>query len=296
MEGHGVEKFKDTGLLATSSRRSWTMLSAEIRSHNAGAIEAFTPQNAEITQVIKDTGHALSTRASGGVCQEVITTPGTTWLCPAGICEEATRLSDAFPEVLHVYIPQHVFLQSGEEGAADCSARNIRYQCQVTNPIIHQVTRAVIQELYHETSSGGLRIDALTLELVASLARDHMDVSPAGTPVSLAKGQLDQQRLRRVLEFIDVNLEEDVSVSDLASAACFSQFHFARAFHSATGRSPHAYLSERRLDRAKHLLAYSHRSLVDISLTCRFSGQANFTKAFTRAMGISPGRYRQAHL
>jgi AraC family transcriptional regulator len=41
------------------------------------------------------------------------------------------------------------------------------------------------------------------------------------------------------------------------------------------------------------LLAYSNTSLADISLTCRFSGQANFTRAFTRAMGVSPGRFRK---
>ena len=79
----------------------------------------------------------------------------------------------------------------------------------------------------------------------------------------------------------------------LAEAACFSLFHFVRAFHLATGRPPHAYLSERRLDRAKQLLAYSDTSLAEISLTCSFSGQANFTKAFKRAVGVSPGRYRR---
>ena len=111
----------------------------------------------------------------------------------------------------------------------------------------------------------------------------------------LRKGVLDHKRLDRVLQYIEANLEDDISVEQLAEAACFSLYHFVRAFHLATGRPPHAYVSERRLDRAKHLLAYSDNSLVDISLTCRFSGQANFTRAFTRAVGTSPGRYRQAH-
>ena len=112
----------------------------------------------------------------------------------------------------------------------------------------------------------------------------------------MAKGILDRRRLDRVLEYIEANLDSDISVANLAEAACFSLFHFVRAFHLAMGRPPHAYLSERRLDRAKQLLVYSKTSLVDISLICRFSGQANFTKAFTRAMGVSPGRYRRAVL
>lgn len=294
MEGHGLEKFKDASLIATSSRRSWTMLSAEIRSFSAGEFDAFTPPNAEITQVIADTGQATSTRSSGGVTQEVVAVPGTTWLCPAGIREEATRISDDFPEVLHVYMPQHSFVQLNNEGI-NCSAQNLRYEYLQWDPVIHRVTGEIIKELHHETSSGGLKIDALAVELFAALAEDHMDSAPSRLPLAFAKGLLDRQRLDRVLQYIEANLDTDITVNDLAEAACFSLFHFVRAFHLAMGRPPHAYLSERRLDHAKHLLAYSEAPLVDISLTCRFSGQANFSKAFKRAMGVSPGRYRRAH-
>jgi AraC family transcriptional regulator len=271
------------------------MLSAELRSHKAGAIGAFTPQNAEITQVVRDTAHAISTRGSGGICQEVVTTPGTTWLCPAGIKEEATRLSDDFPEVLHVYIPQQSFVRVGNEGLPTCSAQNMRYECQVTDPVIHKVTRQVIQELHSETSSGGLCIDALAFELISNLAHAHVEIDPSRQRIARATGLLDDRRLKRVLEYVEENLENDITVRDLAEAACFSVFHFVRAFHLAMGRPPHAYLSERRLDHAKHLLAHSNVALVDISLSCRFSGQANFTKAFTRAVGVSPGRYRRAY-
>jgi AraC family transcriptional regulator len=295
VEGHGLEKFKDASLIATSARRSWTLLSAEIRKFAVGEFDAFTPPNAEITQVIADTGGATSTRSSGGVTQEVVAIPGTTWLCPAGIREEATRLSDHFPEVLHIYMPQHTFVQVNNEGLVSCSAQNLRYECRVSDPVVHHVTREIIQELRHESSSGGLRIDALAVELITALAHGHVEASPSQQPLAYAKGLLDPQRLDRVLQYIEAHLDEDITVNDLAEAACFSLFHFARAFHRATGKPPHAYLSERRLDRAKRLLAHSDASLVDISLTCRFSGQANFTKAFKRAMGVSPGRYRQAH-
>jgi AraC family transcriptional regulator len=294
VEGHGLEKFKDASLLATSSRRSWTLLSAEVRSFSAGEFDAFTPPNAEITQVIADPVGGTSTRASGGVRQEVVAVPGSTWLCPAGIREEATRISRDFPEVLHIYMPQHTFVQLGSNGL-DCSAQNIRYEYLEFDPVIHRVTREIISELKNETSSGGLKIDALAVELIGALSQDHMEVSRSRLPLEFAKGLLDRQRLDRVLEYIEANLESDITVSDLADAACFSLFHFSRAFSLAMGRPPHTYLSERRLDRARHLLAYSDASLVDISLTCRFSGQANFTKAFKRAMGLSPGRYRRSH-
>lgn len=295
MEGHGQEKFRDASLIATSSRRSWTLLSAELRSFAVGEFDAFTPPNAEITQVVADTGGAYSTRSSGGVSQKVLAVPGTTWLCPAGIREEATRLTGDFPEVLHVYIPHHSFARLNSEGIIECSAQNLRYECRVTDPTVHKVTSAVIEELRNETSSGGLRIDALAVELIGALGQDHMEINPSRLPLEFAKGHLDPQRLDRVLQYIEANLDGDITVAKLAESACFSMFHFVRAFHLAMGRPPHAYISERRLDRAKHLLAYSEEALVEISLICRFSGQSNFTKAFTRAVGMSPGRYRNAH-
>jgi AraC family transcriptional regulator len=294
MDGHGIEKFKDTGLIATSANRNWSLLAAEIRSHRAGEIGAFTPQNAEITQTLRNTRSNVSIRASGGVRQEVKVTPGTMWLCPAGACEEATSLIDDFPEVLHVYMPPHSFLRHISEGSLNFTARDLRYQAQVTNPAVTRLTRAIVNELYQETFSGGLKMDALAVELIGVLAREHAEIPTSRPPIALAKGWLDQKRLDRVLQFIDANLDTDISINDLANAACFSLFHFVRAFRLATGKPPHAYISERRLDRARQLLAYSDASLVDISLTCRFSGQANFTKAFTRAMGISPGRYRKS--
>ncbi len=293
MEGHGIEKFKDAGLIATSANRAWSMLSAELRNHKIGEIGAFTPQNAEITQTIRDTNLAYYVRTSGGVRQEVVAIPGTIWLCPAGIREEATRLSGDMPEVLHVYLPPHSFLLVSENGT-DFRAQDLRYQCRVTNPSILRITGSIVRELNEETSSGGLKMDALAIELIEALAREHAENSSTGFP-ALASGALDRRRLDRVLQYIEAHMDTDISVADLASAACFSLFHFVRAFHLAMGKPPHAYLSERRLDRAKHLLAHSKTSLVDISLTCRFSGQANFTRAFTRAMGASPGRYRKAH-
>jgi AraC family transcriptional regulator len=294
MEGHGLEKYKDASLIATSANRPWSLLSAEIRSHKVGEIGAFIPQNAAITQTVRDTNRAYSVRSSGGVSQKVTAIPGTIWLCPAGIREDATRLSDDMPAVLHVYLPQHSFLSAASERNPDFRAQDLRYQSRFRDPALLQFTGEIIDELREETSSGGLKMDAIAVDLIGTLAENYAEMSTKNAAIASARSTLDRSRLNRVLEYIDANLEADISVKDLADTACFSLFHFVRAFHLATGRPPHTYLSERRLDNAKKMLAYSNQSLVEISLNCRFSGQANFTKAFTRAVGVSPGRYRKA--
>ncbi|GLK48272.1 hypothetical protein GCM10017620_12450 [Brevundimonas intermedia] len=294
MDGHGTAKFQDASLLATSADRPWSLIAAEIRSHGAGAIGAFTPQNAEITQILRDENAAVSTRASGGVRQEVAATPGTTWLCPAGIREEATRLSADIPRVLHVYIPQHSFL-SGEVADLGFRAQDLRYQAEVESPRIMTLLRTIQLELGCEGSAGGLRMDALALDLISALAQDHAEGGRQASPPR-GRGTLDRRRLDRVLSFINQNLEQDISLSDLAEIACVSVFHFGRVFQQTLGVTPHAYLSERRLDAARQKLAYGRDSLAQIAQACRFSSQANFTRAFTRAAGMSPGRYRQATL
>ena len=294
MDGHGIAKFRDASLLATSADRPWSLIAAEIRSHGAGEIGAFTPQNAEITQILRDDNDAVSTRASGGVRQEVEATPGTTWLCPAGIREEATRLSADIPRVLHVYIPQHSFL-SGEVAGLGFRAQDLRYQARVDSSRIMALLRAIRLELGCEGSAGGLRMDALALDLIAALAQDHAEGGRQADPPR-GRGTLDRRRLDRVLAFINDNLDQDLSLSDMADVACVSVFHFARVFQQTVGATPHAYLSERRLDAARQKLAYGADSLAQIAQACRFSSQANFTRAFTRATGVSPGRYRHARL
>ena len=99
-----------------------------------------------------------------------------------------------------------------------------------------------------------------------------------------------RRRLSRVLDYVEANLEGDLTLDHLASIACLSRFHFARAFKAATGYSPHQYVSAKRLERAKAFLIRGDHSLVDIALTLNFSCQANFTRAFRQVTGQTPGR------
>jgi AraC family transcriptional regulator len=104
---------------------------------------------------------------------------------------------------------------------------------------------------------------------------------------------LDDRRLQRVLQFVEENLQNSIALKDLAAIANLSPFYFARSFRSVTGSSPQKYVRQRRLEQAKELLADGGRSLADIALTCNFSSQSSFTRAFTRAFGVAPGKYRE---
>jgi AraC-like DNA-binding protein len=105
---------------------------------------------------------------------------------------------------------------------------------------------------------------------------------------------LSPPKLKRVIDFIEAHLQESIGLDDLAQAAGLSANHFLRVFKLATGETPYHFLRARRLERARQLLADDAMPLAELALECGFANQAHFTAAFSRELGISPGRYRRA--
>jgi len=101
-------------------------------------------------------------------------------------------------------------------------------------------------------------------------------------------------RLKRVLSYIDANIEKRVGLSQIAQAAGFSRMHFARQFRVSTGLRPHEYLLRRRVEHAQELLVHSHSPVACIARASGFSTQAHFTSVFRRFVGKPPARWRRA--
>jgi len=135
--------------------------------------------------------------------------------------------------------------------------------------------------------------EASALALAARLAHSYAEPAPSKRR-GLRSHRLDEIRLRRVLDYITENLGQDISVAQLASVACLSPSHFASMFRLTMGVAPHRYVSRQRLQGAMTLLADGKQSLSNIALSCRFSSQASFNRAFRRATGVTPGEYRRA--
>lgn len=107
-------------------------------------------------------------------------------------------------------------------------------------------------------------------------------------------GSITGARMRLLDEFIDAMLGAALSVKAMAQLLGLSEGYFIRAFKTATGKSPHAYLIDRRLAKARALMRDSSASLSDIALTCGFNSQAHMTTAFRQRLGVSPAQFRRA--
>lgn len=105
--------------------------------------------------------------------------------------------------------------------------------------------------------------------------------------------KLSPWRLRRVLDYIDCHLEDDVRLCNLAAVAGLSTFHFARVFKQETGVTPYNYVRDRRIERSRALLIEDKLGISELALACGFASQSHFTAAFSKAVGTSPGRFRR---
>jgi len=119
---------------------------------------------------------------------------------------------------------------------------------------------------------------------LAERVEGHEAVSPPGSITS--------SRMRLLDEFIDAGLGNPLAVPAMAQLLELSEGYFMRAFKQATGKSPHSYLIDRRLAKARASMRDTTDSLSQIALACGFNSQAHMTTVFKQRLGVSPAQLR----
>jgi AraC-like DNA-binding protein len=99
--------------------------------------------------------------------------------------------------------------------------------------------------------------------------------------------------LKRVEEHIDANLDSALEIDELAALVRMSPSHFTRSFSRSVGLTPHRYVIQCRVAKARELLAATDLSLIDIALNIGFSDQSHFSRRFQELVGVPPGAYRR---
>lgn len=100
--------------------------------------------------------------------------------------------------------------------------------------------------------------------------------------------------VQRMQEYIEANIAQAITLRELAAAAGYSPWHAARLFSEATGKAPFEYIRARRLTKAALVLRDESPRVVDVALDFVFDSHEGFTRAFSRAFGITPSSYRES--
>ncbi len=159
------------------------------------------------------------------------------------------------------------------------------------DPLIWQIGLALLAESEAQEPAGRLYAESLTNTLAFHLFR-HYNVGKAQLASSV--GGLTGRKLRLATEFIHAHLAEDVTLAEIAETVDLSPYHFARAFKRTTGLTPQQYLMERRIERAKDLLAKADLPIVEVSAQVGFKNQSHFTTFFRRYTSVTPKVWRNA--
>lgn len=141
-----------------------------------------------------------------------------------------------------------------------------------------------------ELSDITIERETLLYSVIAHMILRHADrkgVSPASEDV-------ERRVIRLLLEYLDHHFTENITLHDLSRLAGLSPFHLLRVFRATVGLPPHAYVIQRRVDRARRLLL-AGLPIPDVGLEAGFADQSHFTRAFKRIVGVTPGCYRSSN-
>lgn len=199
-------------------------------------------------------------------------------------------------------------IPAGQRYAALAEGETVGY-CEMTVPTALIADRALpprighrdpfLQGMIERLAVVAGRVDDLAQMLrdtLAELIRLHLlDRSREPMPGGQGGGPVPRALLG-LLDELRETLDWPHSLDTMAARAGMARGDFLRAFHAATGMTPHRWLIGQRIALAKALLADRRRPITDIALAVGFSTPSHFSAAFRQHTGLSPSEHRQALL
>ena len=272
--------FDDHSQLEIGSWRKWYPGTHELQA--PVLVDHYTIDvllNESYVDCFRDNQHIASRRAGYGATQ--VAAPGQAIRCRF----------DRAAEAVHIYVANDAWSALCEN--LQSSVRNPRVEfsdhCFVTDAAMGKLAEAIAVARSMDVSIRDCYLESLVVALLARLIGGYRH---AENRKAIEPG-LVRWRLRRAIDFIEANLNEPITLTDMATHAGLSRMHFAAQFKLSTGLAPHIFLTSRRMERAKHMLRDSRLEIVDIAATVGIQSQAYFTTVFRKYTGTTPSRWRR---
>jgi AraC family transcriptional regulator len=256
-----------------------------------------TPTTRDISLVLFTGGTmSMTLRYTNGPWQErhirhedLILSPGED--TPYEMCWKI--LSTVPARTLHLHLSKDLLARIAEE-VADCDPTHLSLVGRIGfhDPLLTQIALTLWRELEQRSPAGKLYAQSAAQMLAVHLLCHY---SSEGKTIKEPSQRLTHQQIRRVRDFVQDHLSQDLSLEALAQQTGFSAYHFARLFRQTTGESPHQFVLRQRIERAQRLLKERDLPLVYVALESGFASQSHLTQVFKRYLGLTPRAYRQDH-
>ena len=243
---HGTAKYVPGSRMGGLLTERW--------SHSQGDLGEVEVRDTEIIVLLKGQLHVR--RRGDGRLQHCGAVPGTIWLCPNGVREDMIHLLGQALESIHLFLPT-LPLSRTALLELDVNPDAVGLHCDggFKDPLIEQVAWAIHAEMTDPSPTAKMLVEILTGALGAHVLRHHSSLESASISLPRVRGAPDRRRLRRVTDFMEAHLGDDLTVELLANEVFLSPFHFASA--------------------------------------CGFSSRSRFTRCFKQLFGTAPSEYRR---
>lgn len=156
--------------------------------------------------------------------------------------------------------------------------------------ILTSISSTITREVSSHGIGGSLYAEALGMQLAIHLLRHYASVTFKERE---APGRLSQLQKQRLLEFIDANLQDSIRLDDMADTAGLGVWTFSRKFSESFSCSPHTFVTNQRIERAKRMLHEGKLAIKEIAYLCGFSDQAHLTRVLRTKLGVTPAQLRR---
>jgi len=143
---------------------------------------------------------------------------------------------------------------------------------------------------------------SLGTDLIAVKALNDQASVLIGRPVQVEREPVYSEvqalapwQVKRLANFVTINLGAVIRNADLAAVVQLSPSHLLKAFKQSFGGTPQAYVARRRVQYAKHLMLSTEQPLAQIALACGLADQAHFCRYFRRVTGVAPAQWRRTY-
>jgi len=287
-ETHGRALRQSNEVIAESQRAGWhSLYAATFREAPLRATEPAIGHPSLIYHIAAPT--EVSRAVDGESSERAVIGPGRICLTPGDA--SAYWQHSGNPEILQLYLRGSIYDATTEELFGSPARLTPRFA--VVDPLLEQLAIAVLTALKDGGAEDRLYIETIAQLIGVHLARAHSSRSRARQPAP--PDGLTPARIRRLLDYIEQHLGEDLSLEAMAAEVNLSPIYLARAFRSTVGEPPHQYVVRRRVEHARRLLAGTALSITEIALAVGFSSQSHLSNWFRRLVGVSPAVYRKHH-